>query len=143
MKNFCIVFNLLLVLSSENICNAQDHLFQETSILSGGLIIPNYYHNVAYVLREAYNKNVVFRMVGLPSFRPEYAVGIKKLNNQFYAFRVSPTLQVWGYTASELEASGTIVIVPEEGGEKIRQDEIDEKMKHYPKKIQDLKVEYC
>jgi hypothetical protein len=92
-----------------------DHLEPEGSVLAGGesKMHYDYLNLVASVLHEGYADDVELRAVVLPSFTPEYLVGIRgalssdRLRGNPASHRVfylRPKLQLWSYpTLSELE----------------------------------------
>jgi len=80
-----------------------DHLMPENSILSGGdsMFSAKYYGLVTDVLAEGYARNVTLRAVVLPSFSPEYLLGLRETSSEgstgYRVFYLRPTIHLWGY----------------------------------------------
>ena len=85
-----------------------DHLLPEDSLLSGGFsaMFPNYHLLILNVLRDVFDRDVELRAVVLPSFSPEYAVGLRTIGapNDPSSYRViylRPEIQLWGYQSHD------------------------------------------
>jgi hypothetical protein len=88
----------------------EDHLEPEHSVLGGAGFLSGYDALVRDLLHQAYDPSVQVRMVAMPSFVPEYAVGLrggKKLGKGAFTattrgapyriFVLSPEVQIWTY----------------------------------------------
>lgn len=123
-----------------------DHLVPEDSLLSGGFsaMFPHYHLLILNVLRDAFDRDVELRAVVLPSFSPEYAVGLRTISapNDPSSYRViylRPEIQLWGYQSLAMMQSGDVKIIS--GG---TQDSEIAKMKaNLPKDPKDIKVAHC
>jgi hypothetical protein len=62
-----------------------------------------YQKNIQTVLHEAYADNVIVRMVGEPSFSPEYAVGLRKSAAGVFIFSVQTKIQIWVFQSRDQE----------------------------------------
>jgi len=76
---------------------ADDHLEPEYSIVGGQEWSQNYDNIIVGVLHEAYERDVIARMVTIPSFQAESAVGIRKKGDRYTIFVLSPATHLWGY----------------------------------------------
>src|SRR6201999_3229424 len=90
--------------------HAEDHLEPEQSVLGGTDFSTGYDALVRDLLHDAYGRDVEARMVAVPSFVPEYAVGLRggKLVGKddfktvvkgppYRIFVLSPQAQIWTY----------------------------------------------
>ena len=73
---------------------AQDHLVPEHSLLSERFQ-SDYESMVSTVLGAALDRDVPVRAIVIPSFQPEYAVGIKENKGSFTAFCRMPEQHLW------------------------------------------------
>jgi len=73
---------------------AEDHLEPEQSQFSG-IFMPQYYGTVLEAYSETYDKEFVARAIVFPSFQPEYAVAIKKQNEEFKVVHLQTKKQFW------------------------------------------------
>src|ERR1700722_18850995 len=88
----------------------EDHLEPDGSILGGTAFSAIYDTLVRDLLRDAYDMSVDVRMVALPSFSPEYAVGLRSFETRgagpfksvakgapYHIFVLAPEAQIWTY----------------------------------------------
>ncbi len=73
-----------------------DHLKPEDSLFSG-VFLHKYTEMVLDAFSEVYAENVEVRTIVLPSFKPEYAVGIRKEKDVYSIFHFEPKKQYWLY----------------------------------------------
>jgi len=78
----------------------EDHLEPESSILGGSAFMTGYEMQVQRTLKKAYGFDVAVRMVALPSFLPEYAVGLVSKAKQGWSgpyriFALTPAASLW------------------------------------------------
>ena len=60
---------------------------------------------VRRVLADAYGKDVVLRVLMLPSFSPEEVVGIRRRNQEYEVFCIAPRTAVWNtYSIKQIES---------------------------------------
>jgi hypothetical protein len=90
-----------------------DHLYPEPSVLGGDLFLPGYQNDVAIVLKEALDSDVVLRMIALPSFVPEQAVAMRQRHGAYEIFALRPSEPVWGYRGRHPGKNGNIQIRPD------------------------------
>lgn len=97
MKNLliCTLCFLLMGFSEYD-----DHLRPEESALSdpGARFLHEYYLNVAQVLKPQPNEKINAHVVVLPSFSPEYLVGIKQLDHDYQIFSIEPEISIWQFS---------------------------------------------
>jgi hypothetical protein len=74
-----------------------------------------YETTVHQVLREAFETDVKFRVIILPSFRPEVAIGLRQGNDRFEIFSISPTRQIWTYQLIYMMKTGQVVTLGGDG----------------------------
>jgi hypothetical protein len=87
-------------------------LYPEPSVLGGDLFLPGYQNDVAIVLKEALESDVVLRMIELPSFVPEQAVAMRQRRGAYEIFGLRPSEPVWNYRGRHPEKDGSIRIKP-------------------------------
>src|SRR5208282_4049348 len=101
---------------------SQDHLTPEPSIIGGDAFHSDYQAMVADVFHEAYDRDVMLRMIEEPSFSPEYAVGLKQ-DKDASIFTIVPDKHVWAYESlKEMENGLTLT---DAQNKKAQQDDID------------------
>jgi tetratricopeptide (TPR) repeat protein len=130
-----------------------EFLEPEDSIFSGEFYSyqAKYYSMVYTALKEAYKRDVRVRVLVLPSFSPEYAVGIRENSGTFTIFRLSPVKQLWRYKILEdLKAGrgGKVVETYIEGDKKRRkvisaEERIAKIEAEYPKDFRDVEIKRC
>ncbi|MGH1542607.1 MAG: hypothetical protein ACRBHB_19450 [Arenicella sp.] len=87
---------ILLFIFLTQITHASEHLEPEDSQFSGRFL-EKYIETVLSYLSSAYEDDVEVRLIGLPSFSPEYALGVIAKEKKYYIFYESPEIQLWGY----------------------------------------------
>jgi hypothetical protein len=118
---------------------AEDHLEPERSVLGGDTWLQGYDDIVVGVLKDAYSREVVARMVVLPSSQPEYAVGVSKTGDRYAIFVVGATIPLSNY-----EALSNMENARDEKGNPVRDDKsIAELRKMLPTDWHDVKVNRC
>ena len=92
---------LIVLLATAASVTAQDHLEPGEAFANLG----KYPEYVRRVLAGGYSKDVVLRVLLLPSFSPEEVAGIRKRNQEYDAFCITPRTAVWDtYTIKEKES---------------------------------------
>lgn len=76
---------------------AADHLYPEPSIYAGNQFLRAYDQDIAEVFQAALDRDVILRMIFIPSFIPESAVGIRSKAGRFEIFSMHPSEPVWMY----------------------------------------------
>lgn len=89
---------------------AADHLYPEPSIFGGDAFGVDYDQQIAATLKDAMEREVILRMIFVPSFVPESAVGIRKRGGQFEIFSLHPAEQIWNYAGRH---AGKVKIGPD------------------------------
>ena len=80
-----------------------DHLIPEDSdftradLPDGATLLGPYYAMVISALKDAFAPDVRARVIAMPSFTPEYAVGIKEDDGAFAIFHLALDAQMWRY----------------------------------------------
>ena len=134
--------NLLIIflLFSGSVFSAE-HLEPEDSLYTGISSI-EYNQMVLNYLREANDRDVLARVFVYPSFEPEYAIGIKKKEESYTIFKISPTLELWGYeTISMLKEDLNIAV--EDKDIIMAKEAIKEYEETYPKNYLDVPIKRC
>lgn len=119
-----------------------DHLEPERSILGGDLRRAEYHTMVVTALAKAYeNTQVLARVVVLPPFSPEYAVGISKERGDYKIFRLSPEKHLWLYELLRLYESGSVTV--EENGKDATAEHIRKLRAELPPSYRNVKLNEC
>ena len=85
---------------------AHQHLAPEPGLLAE---FDSYDHKIRTVLSEGYGRDVLFRMICIPSFEPEWMVGIEKDdNNTCSVFVLRPNKHIWKSELIPMYESGQI-----------------------------------
>jgi hypothetical protein len=129
-----------------------DHLVPESSVLAGSesLWSQDYFNLITHVLSDGFDRDVEVRAVVLPSFSPEYLVGIRgaapgKPTN-YHVFYLRPKVQLWGYQSLQSLENGLTAIKSKGAGEKEIEAQAEEiaRLKAYlPAKAEDTPLERC
>lgn len=127
----CLSFNVL----------ASDHLEPEDSTFSSDF--SNEYHNqVVTYFRSGFDDKVILRSIVLPSFEPEYMVGIKKVDAGYSVFYDRPEVQLWAYDyVFNLKQKELEEIKSEYPAE--YEEKLNKLKQQYPKNILDAKHVSC
>jgi len=73
----------------------KNQLEPDLSIFTGFRILTDYYSKVVQLFSKAYDPSVKIRTVILPSFEPEYVIGIREKENKYYAFKLFAKKHLW------------------------------------------------
>ena len=130
-----------------------DHLIPEASILSGhsSVISRRYDELIVDVLADGYARDVTLRAVVLPSFSPEYLVGLRNANIRGGAdhrvFYLRPTIQLWGYETLRWLPAGSIDFSqdgnPKDDATKLQTDAIERWGARLPANPKDVPLTRC
>lgn len=129
-----------------------DHLVPESSVLAGSesLWSRDYYDLISHVLSDGFDRDVEVRAVVLPSFSPEYLVGIRGASpgqsTNYHVFYLRPKIQLWSYQSLQSMENGLAAMKSEGAGEKEikAQTEYIARMKAYlPTKAENTPLERC
>ena len=88
---------------------AADHLVPQSNSLA------DYQAMVRAVFKGAYEADVRARVIGEPSFEPEFAVGIREVAGTYVLFSLKPAAHIWDYTLLRQLRSGHIVALGSDG----------------------------
>ncbi len=107
-----------------------------------GISMPVYTGMVLTVLQDALAPNVLARAIVLPSFQAEYAVGIKREGDNFFAFHLQPQTRVWDYKLVEFLERGQMQSYRDDGqdGYVLNRNEAARLKATSPDRFQDIKV---
>jgi hypothetical protein len=93
----CALFLLLISAFSYG----QEHLEPEVSVFSDD-VLHDYHRMVVDGFEEAFERNVLARVIVIPTFFPEYAIALKEDSGTYRLFRLAPEESYWGvYYSSE------------------------------------------
>jgi len=82
----------------------EDNEFTRADLSEGAISLAPYYTTVVTVLEDAFAPDVRARVIAMPSFTPEYAVGIKVNGDRYTIFHIGLDTQLWHYeTLKSLE----------------------------------------
>ena len=131
----------------------EDHLEPEASTIGGTAVLEGYDRTVREILHDAYDMRVEVRMVALPSFSPEYAVGLRSSKTYgwgapYRLFALSPKAQIWTYNSiamlkSGMEKVGTWRNDNRANQQDLQKREIARLEASVPANPRDLKVDGC
>lgn len=84
---------------------AQEHLIPD----AGAMVDQDSYHQkVRHVFESAFERGVALRAVVIPSFRKEYAVGVREADGTAEAFVLEPSSMIWNTEIVALRERGQI-----------------------------------
>lgn len=156
-KHLLILAAMLLVspAAAQQRWQPEDHLEPEGSILGGTAFLTNYDMLVRDLLHDAYDMSVDVRMVALPSFVPEYAVGLRSFETTgtgavkaiargapYRIFVLSPEAQIWTYESISSLKRGQEQAFDKIGNSR-QQAAIAELEAKVPTNPHDLKIDHC
>jgi hypothetical protein len=122
---------------------AQERLEPERTIWSTGRSTEDAYDlDVAKAFKEVWEHGVVARVVVIPPFANEYAVGVINRNDRFEILHLKPEERLWLFQALDDLESGAVQIVGPQGDEK-EQREIDELKERLPASPADVPMDRC
>ncbi len=122
--------------------DAQDHLQPERSALSDGGFYFGFYRSlVAKTFSDGWGVHSLVRMVTVPSFSPEWMIGVGQRDEARYIFGLEPEVDLWSvHLLTQLEDS----LPAATGGERIWQEEQIARLKEYlPADLENLSVSRC
>jgi hypothetical protein len=128
--------------------HANEHLEPEYSQFARAGLPPSatslrpYHEVVITVLQGAFAPDVRARLVAMPSFTPEYALGIKENGGSYKIFHLASQSQLWSYenlkTLREIQDAGGLP-----GQETNIADAIAEYESRLPDDYHDVETSYC
>jgi hypothetical protein len=120
----------------------EDNQYTRAALPNGEGSLAPYYEMVLKVLHDAYIPEVRARVIVMPSYGPEYALGVTEKNGRFAVFQLALDAQVWRYEMVRgAKAVDTSVLDPSVVKE--FQAVIAEMEKALPKKFEDIGVKRC
>lgn len=129
-----------------------DYLLPESSVLAGSesLWSQDYYDLITRILADGFDRDVVVRAVVLPSFSPEYLVGIRGAApgqpTNYHVFYLRPKIQLWGYQSLQSMENGLTKMKSEGAGEKeikAQSEEISRLKAYLPASVEDTPLDRC
>jgi len=93
----------LVVLLAATPLAAQEHLVPEDSQFTRADLPPNatllapYHDMILTVLKDAFAEDVRARLIAMPSYSPEYALGLKERDGDWSIFHFQSEVQLWSY----------------------------------------------
>ena len=121
---------LALVVLAARAALSQDHLIPDVGVL----VDPDVYHQkIRHVFGQAFDKDVTLRVVVLPSFKNEYAVGVRIKDEAAEVFLLEPSSSIWDTELVRLSKAGHIRTFSLKGGKEIPLDD-DEDFKELKRK---------
>lgn len=128
--------------------NADEHLqpedsqFTRASLPPGATLLAPYHEMIINVLAGAFAQDVRARLIAMPSFTPEYALGIKENDGAYKIFHLASEAQLWSYENLRLlHQLADDNVLPSEA------DHIAEAIAEYeaelPGDYHDVKTTYC
>ena len=133
----------------------EGHLEPEGSILGGTDFLSGYETIVRDLLHDAYDRSVDVRMLALPSFHPEYAVGLRsyetigtgelktiRRGSPYHIFVLVPEAQIWTYQTIAMFKNGQEFAVGKDS-KSANQQEIAKLQNSVPADPKDLKINRC
>lgn len=116
MLRFLVLAFLMLMAQS---ATAQDHLIPDNDVL----VDPDSYKlKVRHVFRDAFENRVTIRVIVLPSFKDEYAVGLREKDGTSEVFLLEPSSRIWATELLEMYEEGKIRMVAT-GGKQVPLEE--------------------
>jgi len=85
--------------------SAQDHLYPEDSVYGAGIHSLDYHLYVKKAFSAAYFKDVILRVIEIPSFSPESALFIKKINDSYKVLYIEAETHYWSSNREELKSN--------------------------------------
>lgn len=146
MVKYFAAFSLSLSLLASSVF-AEDYLAPLPSILGGDEFLGNYDMRLQAVFKDAYDRTVNIRMLAVPSFSPEYAVGLLSKSDPrrgppYRIFTLSPTAQIWTYETIDMIKRGDEKIITRDGKDGAEQ-EVARLQSLVPADVKDLKIKRC
>ncbi len=137
-----MLIRILLIACLVPCAYASETLEPEDSQFSRELL-GGYTHLVLSYLSSAYEDDVKVRLIGFPSFSPEYSLGIRESEGGFSIFYESPKIQLWGYQIMPMMEQGSVQVMNDDG-EFVKDEEgLKELESQYPKKPLDIPRVSC
>jgi hypothetical protein len=125
----------------------EDHLEPDGSVLGGSAYAPDYDMMLRDLLHDAYDSSVALRMVEVPSFVPEFAVGLRSLKPfgqgaPCHIFVLTPDAQIWTYHSIAALKTGEERVVGDTNNV-ARDEQIAELKSRVPANPHNLKIGHC
>lgn len=133
-----------------------DHLVPEDSVFSRGMPPPpyfsfddgtgydshDYYKSVLSVLNAAYERDIVARLIVIPSFQNEYAIALSREDDAWKIIYLRPEIHIWKFKSLE-QFKSDAVRARSLDGESRNAEIIEELEAELPETIEDVAVETC
>jgi hypothetical protein len=129
---------------------AEDHLEPDHAILEGPSFSDSYENDLRDKFKEAYERGVVLRMIALPSFIPEFAVGLRGssstyglISAPYHIFTLTPAASIWTYQTINSLKLGLGNMPARDKMRKVQEQQIAKEQASVPSDIRDLAVHRC
>ncbi|MCM2681535.1 hypothetical protein [Echinimonas agarilytica] len=133
---------IFILISLTQFAYASENLEPEDSQFSGE-IMGGYTHLVLNYLSAAYSDDAVVRLIGFPSFSPEYALWVERKEEKYQIIYQSPEMQLWGYQMIPMMEQGAVQVMNDEG-EFVKDEEgLAELESKYPKTPEEIPRKSC
>lgn len=104
--NFLVMISrifFIILLIATNVKGAeiqQNHLNPELSVFTDVVWLTDYYSRLVEIFSEAYDNNlpmnsILIRAIVTPSFKNEYAIGVRRQGDKYIAFKLTAEDSVW------------------------------------------------
>jgi hypothetical protein len=125
MKTLPLILIVLIAIAQPAL--AQDHLIPDRD----ALVHPDPYHlKVRDVLLLAFEPGVTSRVIVLPAFRGEYAVGLRTTKEGVEAFVLEASSSIWDVECLKMTEEGRVLVLDDEGKRlPLEQDELYQELK--------------
>jgi len=141
MTKLAIVLSAALLATS---AVAQEHLVPEQSVFPDySADFGEYNSLVASAFKEAFDRNVLARVIAIPSFRREYAIWLKRTGNAYTVYFLEPTVQLWGHPSLKMLESGQEGILNKDGTSRRDEEGIARLKAELPADPRDVKFNRC
>lgn len=120
---------------------AGDHLEPEwTPYL--GVHMDGFDEILVSVFKEAYADDVRARLIVVPSFEPEYALGVKETKGTYRIFLLKPSTHLWYFPYREIVRRGQVQVLDENGSHP--DDETQRRLNAtLPDRPEDVPLSHC
>jgi hypothetical protein len=134
-----ILIAVLFAASGVSSVAAQDRL---RPVTHGDEISDRYQADIRSAFREAFAGDVRARVVFLPSFALEEAIGLRERNGTYELFALAATQQIWGYSTARMLRSGEEGLTDDDG-KNLGPAEAARIDANLPPKPEDLPLQRC
>ena len=120
----------------------EDNEFTRADLSEGAISLAPYYTMVVTALEGAFAPDVRARVIVMPSFTPEYAVGIKVNEDRYTIFHLGLDAQLWRYETLKSLEEVNPAFLGDSAAEDLN-DTIAELRSALPEDFRDVGIEAC